>query len=295
LKSDYFQARGADKTWSSGLFNGLRYYPESLLASHLGLAPITLLTLTAASILGWRFYFTAGHSLRIRFPIRASSMVFASLASLCPLVVLTANPHRTPAVVGVAAIAFILPGFLSIAAARRILNGNAVKRCALATLLTATCVWTVNLKDSAPFQGQHRLEAEALAMVFNRLCALPKEGGEQGAQFAILDLNGKISMGAWFFGRERLRMPSPPICTFPTNITAVSSTEILDAVKRASAVIVPRDPSILLKRKSYPLLSSIHQHYNQALTAVRARFTLDSSFTYRAVTYDLYVLPGVEL
>jgi len=284
-------ARGADKTWQSGFLEGARYYPESLALHHVGGWPLAVLSVAVLAVVVMVFLDFRGRRVRRRLPLRGSAVAFALLAVICPLVILSINPHRTVQVAGVAGIPLIVAGLLPLIAARRHLV-RWINHAGMPVLLVATFIWILHLFATAPFQKGARREAELLNRIYHELytnlAGLPRDA----RFYAVIDFEDAFfGYGAWFYGRERLGRKARVVSCFPLQIFETDSESILKQIRGASAVIVPRDPAVL-ETRPFPISRSMHLHFDDIVADVRSRLSYRLSFSYRRVDYDLFVVEG---
>ena len=279
-------SRGADKTWSNGMWNAIRFYPETLLLTHFGRSAIAILCTVVAAAVANRLCLRFKGSVRPISTTRRTAYVFVALAILVPLTVLTLNPHRVSHVAGIAVAPLVLFGVLLIISLWRPRKDSTIAFCGLLVIVVGTTSWGARLKDSAPFPGVLRRDAEAMNMVLAEITFKLRNLPEGERTLAVLDFLD-APYGAWFYGRERLNLRAPVVCIFPNQITGMETDEILEWIGRAAAVIAPRDPSILSDRP-YHISESMRVSFDQTIVEVRSKFTRHSSFAYRGNQYDLY-------
>lgn len=280
-------SRGADETWENGVFNALSYYPESLVFHHFGIGTLVILLIAAAFVGILSKYRHSALPQRRKIVVRKEGFLFVALSVIVPLVVLTANPHRTSHVAGVAVVPLALFGILCLISLRQMMNRNGMFLVGLLVCVLGTVTWSGNLMESAPFPGESRRDAEMINMVFAHLNFELQSKPPELRTVAVLDFL-EATDGVWYFGREKLGMRFPVVHTFPTNIIRVDTDEIIATFREASAVIAPRDKSIL-ERRPYHVSESIAEAFDATMSEVRARLPLHSTFSYKGVDYDLYL------
>lgn len=295
LRSYYFDtqlgsdvaARGADKTWADP-GRALLYYPLSLIENHFGWKPFYALLVAIFFTAGFRLCQKRPAGRKISLPIRWPAILFCLGAVIFPLIVLTANPHRTPQVAGVSAVPLALAGLLLFLAFSPRQNGRGLFGAGAALLFAGTAFWTAALFASAPFQKEARLDALALNPVFERMFRELTLDPGHPPNFAVYDFQeALIGYGVWFYGRERLGSDRKVSCIFPVQVQKIDADPLLAQLRQARLVILPRDPSILASRP-YPISRSMLEHYPVVKADLLRHMALQSSFTYQGVLYDIF-------
>lgn len=281
------EARGGVTIEQDGILETFRYYPEMLIKSHFGMPALGLLLAGVLSVfcvfLIQRRRAKRGMSLEFRW----EAMLFVTLATVFPLFVLSMNPHRISHVAGIAAIPFGILGLLFVVSARKFLNRRAVSLCGAILLVSGTFYWSTRLEAGGPFAGGGERDGEAMNMVIAEMNFNLAELPRSERTVAVLDFID-ASVGFWFLPQEKFDSRETVTCVFPDDIAEMELSEMRSIVGKVSAVIAPRDGSILSLRP-YPISQSIEENFDALIGDVKARLPRYSSFYYKGVLYDLYM------
>ncbi len=280
-------ARGGVTIEEHGILETFRYYPEVMIKTHFGFPALVLLILGVLSVLCYSVVQSRRKRSGMSFEFRWEALVFVALATVFPLIVLSMNPHRISHVAGIAAIPLGLMGLLFVASAKNYLSRKVMIVCGAILLVSGTFFWSSRLEAGGPFAGGGEKDGEAMNMVsaelnFN-LAQLPR--GERTV--AVLDFID-ASFGFWFLPQEKFDSRETVFSVFPNDISEMELEEMLSRINSASAVIVPREKSVLSLRP-YPISRSIEENFETLTESVRSRLPRYSSFYYQGVLYDLYM------
>ncbi len=288
LSNAEIEARGADKTWDDALA-ALSYYPENLVTHHTGfwISIVAMLIGVVSAIVA---ILNRSEDGRQHSPNGMFAYMFAFLLVVCPIAILTVNPHRAVQVLGVAVIPFLLLGMLPMLKFRaRPQSRDALMHIGLPAFVISVLVWGQRLDGAAPFP-ENRSDAEVLNTVFFDICSSLESLPPEEREFAVLDFLEPLSFGysgVWFFGKERLGLANPPIAVFPSTILAAESEELLNTFGNVPLAILPSG-GISAGKRGYPVLQSMLENYGIVKDELEAGMSIVRTFSFEGVDYDIY-------
>ncbi len=224
------------------------------------------------------------------------SLWLCLLSAVCPLVILSVLPQRTPQVTSIVVPAIALGCTLSLMILTRQWSRLNLQRLGVFSfffLMGTFVLWEKNLVRSAPFQGSLRGQALRVGQVFD---AVVKHAERQkrmnlgsNPEVAFLDWVGgfdhnSVTMRAC----EQQRLSLSFEMVIPRLIFKMKSDDLEQAVRRATAVIVPKNFAHL-KDHSWPIMQSVYENFPTLLKIIRSEKIKTDEFKYGEREYELYL------
>ena len=167
------------------------------------------------------------------------------------------------------------------------------------TLFFGFACWQQQLVRSTPFQGKAKTDAIRFNQILEKIAfyetSLQKKDAEPLSQVAYLDWKeGFDHNSVTLYARERLHLDLSFEMEVPRTIFHKTEQELLASLKKANAIILPKDGRHL-KDVPWPIMKSIGNSYETLANFITHHFFLADEFQNGLHDYQLYLAYKIQV